>query len=179
MSALSSCNSCGFQNLFESKFCPECGTSLVEEVQNVTLQKEASPLKSYLLNPKNRLMIYLVSGGALLTIVLFITIGSFGTSIGGVSSNASASDYVTGYNRNMMRLNGLDVIDSDGNEITLGQFAEDYLYFLESRLGYDVSASDVAIGLAPGGSLDSALHQFFSDENAIAVVGAEMQNVAG
>jgi hypothetical protein len=179
MSTLSSCKSCGYQNLFESKFCPECGTPLVEEIQNDSFHKAASPLKSYILNPKNRLMIYLVSGGALLTIVLFIAIGSFGTSIGGVSSNANANDYVTGYNRNMMRLNGLDVIDSDGNEITLRQFAEDYLYFLESRLGFDVSESDIAIGLAPGGSLDSALHQFFSDENAIAVVGAEMQNAAG
>ena len=179
MSSISSCNSCGTAQIFESKFCPECGSSLSEVAQSSNLPESPSKFTSYLLNPANRTVLLLTAGGVLFTAILFVAINSFGTSVGGVSSNDSASEYVTGYNRNIMRMNGLDVIDSEGNSVTLGQFAGDYVAFLESRLGYDVTASDIAVGLAPGGSLDSALHQFFSDENAIAVVGAEMQNVAG
>jgi hypothetical protein len=178
MSSLSSCDSCGFQNIFESKFCPECGSSLSESTSGSSLERTSSTFKNFLLNPKNRTALLLASGGVFLAATLFVVVGGSGTTIGGISSNDNAADYVTGYNRNVMRLNGLDVIDSAGNSISLGQFAEDYLAFLESRLGYQVQASDVAVGLAPGGSLYTALHQFFSDENAIAVVGAEMQNAA-
>ena len=179
MSASSSCISCGSVQVLESDVCPQCGFSHVQKSTQNSPLNDFSNLKQYVLNPVNRTKVVITSGALVLATALIVSISGSGTSVGGVSSNAAASDYVTGYNRNIMRMNGMDVVDSNGNSLSLGQFAANYVSYLESRLGYQVSADDVAEGLLPGNSLDSALHQFFFDENAIAVVGIEMQHAAG
>ncbi len=100
------------------------------------------------------------------------------TSVGGISSGLKAADYITPASRNILRANGLDVYDSTGNSITLADFAKDYLALLSRRLGKHVTADQVSIGLESGNSLDGVLHQFFNDENAISVIGIEMQKAA-
>ena len=102
------------------------------------------------------------------------------TEVNGVTPDSNAGDFVTGYNRNMMRLNGLDAFDSNGNSLTLGEFAKMYLDFLNSRLsGGSATSEQIAISLEPGNSIYQALHQFFNDEAAIAVVGEDLKKDAG
>lgn len=178
MSSISSCNSCGAAQVFESKFCPECGSSFTEVTQSSNLAESRSKFTSYLLNPANRTGLLLGAGGVLFTAILFVAVNSFGTSVGGVSGNDLAADYVTGYGRNIMQLNGVDVVYDSGEYLTLSEFAQVYLAELESRLGVDATADDVALGLLPGNSLNSSLNQFFADPNAAAVVGIEMEKAA-
>ncbi len=163
------------KSLTHSFKCKDCGTEVglisQESVdQPVPNAPSDSPLKS-----KRKLIIAGAIG--LLLIVGFIAKGS-GTSVGGVSGTAHAADFITASSRNMMRLNGLDAYDATGNSITLAQFAQNYLSLLDRRLGTQATADQVSIGLESGNSLNNMLHQFFVDENAISVVGMEMQKDA-
>lgn len=138
----------------------------------------SSRIKSFL-NFAEYKVVYIILGSIFSFLLLINILMSGATSVGGVSGNDLAADYVTGYGRNIMQLNGVDVIYDSGEYLTLSEFAQVYLAELESRLGVDATADDVALGLLPGNSLNSSLNQFFVDPNAAAVVGIEMEKAAG
>ena len=77
---------------------------------------------------------------------------------GGISASSNAADFITPASRNIMRVNGMDAYDSNGQSITLGAFAKNYLDLLDSRLGTQATAAQVGVGLESGNSLYNALH---------------------
>ena len=165
--------------------CKTCGTKLIstESPDEMRVEDQGENLgishneesKTAKTGRENRIFV-IGSVLAIVVLLLMIAVSAFGH--GGVSAGSNASAYVSPASRNIMRVNGLDVYASNGESITLEAFAKNYLYLLDRRLGRPATADEVAIGMESGNSLDGALHQFFTDENAIGIVGAEMQKDA-
>ena len=122
-------------------------------------------------------------GTMLCTCALLLSGCGGASSVNGISASSLASNYVSGSSRSILRINGLDAYDGSGQPITLGQFARNYLNLLNSKFAASgqpsASSSDVAVGVEPGNSLYNALNQFFTNTDAAAVVGLEMEKDAG
>ena len=103
-----------------------------------------------------------------------------GFTSGSVTSDSSAGDFVTGETRNLMRLNGVDAFDNQGNSISLHAFAVELLNHFETTGGAPrtFTQSEVKISEEPGNTLDRLLNEFFTDQDAISVVKDELISLA-
>lgn len=163
--------------------CSTCGLGMgaTEGSLPATVDAKVSPVlgEAPIKQPVRKSIWFVLAGVVVLLLVLLVAKGAGGgTSSGGISGGSNASEFVNPENRSLMRINGLDVYDSAGNSLTLSQFASNYLSMLDARLGTQATSDQVAVGLESGNSLYGALHQFFDNEDAISVVGQEMQKDA-
>jgi hypothetical protein len=99
---------------------------------------------------------------------------------GGVNADSNAGDFVTGETRNLMRLNGVDAFDNQGNSISLHAFAVELLNHFETIGGATrtFTKSELQISEEPGNTLDRLLNEFFTDQDAITVVKEELIGLA-
>jgi hypothetical protein len=92
--------------------------------------------------------------------VPFIGFGCYSGSI----YNNYVSDYTSGWGRNQMQAFGIDVIDAQGNQLTIAEFSELAYRVLSSQTaGGGLSKSEIDTSYQPGFGLYNFLNGVFTD----------------
>ena len=185
--SFSNCPKCGAAMPLTSRVCPMCGAAInpIGAPNSVVsgANSAANPAKTKKPMSKTSKIWLVIAIGFGTLVIIGSAMQSGKVTVNGISSDSPASNYVSGYSRNIMRMNGVDAYDSNGNPITLAQFAQDYLDSLNSKFVAQgqpkASAADVGVGLEPGNTLYRYLNEFFTDPDAAAVVGQMMIKDAG
>ena len=178
-------------NFQDLSFCPKCGHRIsnenVEEdmdefiVYSSSNISEKSQIASFL-TPKKQLLIGVI--GIVVIAIIGInlydsnllnpvnrtlkTIENYVPNGGGCLSDSiydnKISNYTSGWGRNQMLAFGLDVIDSNGNELTVGEFSGLAYRALSSRTqSGSLTKNEIDISYQPGFGLYNGLNGFFSD----------------
>jgi hypothetical protein len=87
--------------------------------------------------------------------------------------NSPVKDFVTPSSRNLMRINGLDIVSEDGNFLTVKEFSDNWYEILNNRLkakGQSITGENLSISFQPGGALYNALNQYFINNRIIKVI---------
>lgn len=89
--------------------------------------------------------------------------------------------FVTPTSRNLMRINGLDIISRDGKDLTVKAFSDNWYEILENRLqaqNQSITVENLSISFQPGGALSNALNQYFTNIKVIEAIIQYMINRA-
>jgi hypothetical protein len=90
--------------------------------------------------------------------------------------DSKISNYTSGWGRNQMLAFGLDVIDANGNELTVGEFSElAYRVFSAKTQSGGLTKNEIDISYQPGFGLYNGLNGFFSDPNIAYLVKEGMK----
>ena len=180
-------------NFQDLSFCPKCGHGIsnenVEEdmdefiVYSPSNISKKSQIASFL-TPKKQLLIGVI--GIVVIAIIGInlydsnllnpvnrtlkTIENYVPNGGGCLSDSiydnKISNYTSGWGRNQMLAFGLDVIDSNGNELTVGEFSGLAYRVLSARTqSGNLTKNEIDISYQPGFGLYNGLNGFFSDPN--------------
>lgn len=166
-----------------TNFCPNCGNSLELKSNSNPKQSALHKLKfdkyrkislksaTDFMTIRNQLIIGAVS---LILLIIFIvnsgsanppSIPNLGYSCyGGSVYKNYVSDYTSAWGRNQMRVFGLDVIDSQGNQLTVEDFSKSAYRALSTiTASGSLSKSEINNSYQPGFGLYNFLNGVFSD----------------